>query len=142
MQQVKAGNIVKVHYSGRLTDGSLFDSSEGKKPLEFQVGAGKVIVGFDNGVINMVIGEKKTIHIPVEEAYGPKNPQLIITVEKEKFPQDITPEVGMELSMTSKDGHPIPVVIKEVKEDSIVLDANHPLSGEALIFDVELVEIV
>ncbi len=80
MQQVKAGNIVKVHYSGRLTDGSLFDSSEGKKPLEFQVGAGKVIVGFDNGVINMVIGEKKTIHIPVEEAYGPKNPQLIITM--------------------------------------------------------------
>lgn len=142
MQQVKAGNIVKVHYSGRLTDGSLFDSSEGKKPLEFQVGAGKVIVGFDNGVIDMVIGEKRTIHIPVEEAYGPKNPELIIHVEKEKFPKDITPEIGMELSMTSNNGRPIPVVIKEVKEGSIVLDANHPLSGEALIFDVELLEIV
>lgn len=142
MQQVKIGSIVKVHYSGRLTNGSLFDSSEGKQPLEFQVGTGKVIAGFDNGVINMIVGEKKTIHIPVEDAYGHKNPQLIISVEKKKLPTDIIPKVGMALSMADSNGRPIPVVIKEIKEDSIILDANHPLSGEALIFDIELVDFV
>lgn len=142
MQQAKAGDTVKVHYRGSLTNGSVFDSSEGKNPLQFELGSGKVIAGFDNGVKGMSVGEKKTVQIPVQDAYGPKNSKLIIEVEKKNLPQDITPAVGMELNMMSNNNEPIPVVITTIKEETIILDANHPLAGEDLIFDIELVEIV
>ncbi len=142
MQQAKTGDTVKVHYRGSLTNGTVFDSSEGKSPLQFELGAGMVIVGFDNGVKGMSIGEKKTVQIPVNEAYGPKQSQLIIDVDKKDIPSDIDPKIGMQLHMTTNAGDPIPVTIAEIKEASIVLDANHPLAGEDLIFDIELIEIV
>ncbi|HEY4209527.1 MAG TPA: peptidylprolyl isomerase [Puia sp.] len=142
MQQVKAGDTVRVHYHGRLTDGTTFDSSEGREPLEFQVGGGMVIKGFDDGVMGMTVGQKKTIEIPVEEAYGPKDPQAIIEFPAANFPPNMNPEVGMQLAMTNQHGHQIPVTIVEVRPDVVVLDANHQLAGEDLVFDLELVEIV
>ncbi len=142
MQQVKTGDTVKVHYHGRLTDGTVFDSSEGREPLEFEVGSGMVIKGFDSGLMGMAIGDKKTVEIAVEEAYGPKDPEMVMEFPIDRFPPDVKPEIGMQLNMTNNQGQHIPVVIVDVKEDAVVLDANHPLAGEDLIFDLELVEIV
>jgi len=141
MQQVKAGDTVKVHYHGRLTDGTTFDSSEGREPLEFKVGSGQVIKGFDDGVTGMEVGEKKTINIPVEEAYGPKNEEMVVNFPRANFPEDLNPEVGMQLNMTNGSGQVIPVVIVEVGEEEVILDANHPLAGQDLVFDLELVSI-
>lgn len=141
MQQAKSGDTVKVHYHGRLTDGTTFDSSEGREPLEFEVGSGSVIAGFDNGVTGMAIGEKKTIQIPVEQAYGPKDPGMLVEFPKSNFPPDMNPELGMRLNMTNGSGQVIPVVITDIQEESVTLDANHPLAGEDLIFDIELVSI-
>lgn len=141
MQQVKKGDTVKVHYHGKLTDGTSFDSSEGREPLEFEVGGGQVIPGFDQGVTGMAVGEKKTIQIPVDEAYGPKQEEMIMEFPKERFPEDMNPEVGMQLNMSNGQGQNFPVVIVEVRDAVVVLDANHPLAGEDLIFDLELVEI-
>jgi peptidylprolyl isomerase len=142
MQQVKSGDTVKVHYHGKLTDGTTFDSSEGREPLEFEVGSGAVIAGFDQGVTGMSIGDKKTIQIPVDDAYGPKQEDLLMEFPRDRFPGDMAPEVGMQLNMSNGSGQNFPVVIREVREDVVVLDANHPLSGEDLVFDLELVEIV
>src|ERR1700704_6735918 len=141
MQQVKKGDTVKVHYHGKLTNGETFDSSEGKEPLEFKVGEGSVIKGFDEGVMGMKIGDKKTIHVPVDDAYGPKNEEMLIEFPKDRFPSDMNPEVGMPLTMSNGSGQNFRVTIIEVKDDSVILDANHPLAGEDLVFDIELVEI-
>lgn len=141
MQQAKSGDVVKVHYNGRLTDGTTFDSSEGRDPLEFTVGNGDVIKGFDDGVTGMAVGDKKTVHIPAEEAYGQKDDSRIVEFPKANFPPDLKPEVGMQLNMTTGEGQVIPVTIVEVAEESVVLDANHPLAGEDLIFDIEMVDI-
>lgn len=141
MQQAKAGDTVKVHYSGRLTDGTTFDSSEGRDPLEFKVGNGDVIKGFDEGVAGMSVGDKKTVHIPASEAYGQKDDNRIVEFPRENFPADLEPEVGMQLNMTNGAGQVIPVVIIGVGNESVTLDANHPLAGEDLIFDIELVDI-
>ncbi|HEY8388731.1 MAG TPA: peptidylprolyl isomerase [Parasegetibacter sp.] len=142
MQQAKSGDTVRVHYHGRLTDGTTFDSSEGREPLEFELGSGMVIAGFDNGIIGMAIGEKKTINIPVAEAYGDPSPEMIVEYPRDQFPDDMQPETGMRLNMTNGSGQVIPVSITEVKEEVVVLDANHPLAGKDLVFDVELVEII
>jgi FKBP-type peptidyl-prolyl cis-trans isomerase 2 len=142
MQQVKSGDTVKVHYSGRLTDGTTFDSSEGRSPLEFQVGSGSVIAGFDSGVIGMTVGDKRTIEIPVDDAYGPVDPQMIMEFPRDRFPADMVPEIGMQLNMSNGSGQNFPVVIAEIKDEVVILDANHPLAGEDLIFDLELVEII
>ncbi|MET6995836.1 FKBP-type peptidyl-prolyl cis-trans isomerase [Chitinophaga defluvii] len=141
MQSVKNGDTVKVHYHGRLTNGTTFDSSEGRPPLEFQVGAGMVIKGFDNGVVDMKVGEKKTLNIPVDQAYGPKNEELIMDFPKGNIPADLNPEVGMELQMSNPEGQVFPVKVAAIGSEFITLDANHPLAGEALVFDIELVEI-
>jgi len=141
MQQVKNGDTVKVHYHGKLTDGTTFDSSEGREPLEFEVGGGMVIPGFDAVVTGMVIGEKKTILIPVLEAYGPKQEEMIMEFPKDRFPEDMVPEVGMQLNMSNGSGQNFPVVIVEVLDEAVILDANHPLAGEDLTFDLELVSI-
>jgi peptidylprolyl isomerase len=142
MQQAKKGDKVKVHYHGKLTSGETFDTSSGRDPLEFEVGSGSVIKGFDEGVKGMEVGERKTINIPVEEAYGPRSSDMLIEFPKEQFPQGMRIEEGMQLMMSNGSGQNIPVVVTEIKESSVILDANHPLAGEELIFDIELVEIV
>src|SRR4051812_31445671 len=141
MAQVKNGDKVKVHYHGKLTNGETFDKSEGRAPLEFEVGSGMVIKGFDDGVTGMAVGDKKTIQIPVEQAYGPKNPEMVIEFPLDLFPEGMKPEKGMRLNLNNNEGQVFPVVIAEVQEDLVLLDGNHPLAGEDLVFDLELVEI-
>jgi FKBP-type peptidyl-prolyl cis-trans isomerase 2 len=142
MQQVQNGDKVRVHYHGKLRSGETFDSSEGRDSLEFTVGSGQVIKGFDDGVRGMSPGQKKTVEIPVVDAYGEKNEEMIIEFPKNQFPPDMKPEVGMQLMMNNGQGQSFPVNIVEVKEETVLLDANHPLAGQDLIFDLELVEIV
>jgi FKBP-type peptidyl-prolyl cis-trans isomerase 2 len=142
MQQVKNGDKVRVHYTGKLTNGSEFDSSVQREPLEFTVGAGQMIQGFDAAMPGMTIGEKKTINIPAAEAYGERNDEAIIEFPKENVPPDMKLEPGMALTLTNQNGQPVPVTVIEVKDDIIVLDANHFLAGEELVFDIELVEIL
>ena len=142
MQQVKSGDKVKVHYHGKLTSGETFDSSEGRDPLEFEVGAGMVIKGFDDGVTGMSVGDKKTVNIPVEEAYSPRNDEMLVEFPKDRLPADLQIEEGLPLMMSNETGQQFQVVVVEVKEDAVLLDANHPLAGQDLIFDIELVEIV
>lgn len=142
MAQVKSGDKVKVHYHGKLTSGETFDSSAGREPLEFEVGSGMVIKGFDDGVTGMSVGDKKTINIPYNEAYGPRNPEMVIDMPKERFPQDMELELGMPLMMSDGGGQQFQVTIVEIKDASVMLDANHPLAGQDLVFDLELVEIV
>lgn len=141
MSQVKENNTVKVNYTGKLSDGQIFDTSEGKEPIEFTLGQGKLIPGFEKGLIDMKLNEKKTITIPQEEAYGDVNKDLIQEVQKTELPQDMAPEVGMGLVSKSPDGQEMNLMVVEVKEDSIVIDGNHPLAGKDLIFDLEVVEI-
>jgi peptidylprolyl isomerase len=142
MQQVKKGDKVKVHYHGRLDNGETFDKSEGREPLEFEVGSGMVIKGFDDGVTGMAVGDKKTVNIPFDDAYGPRNPEMIIEMPKERFPKDMEIEVGMPLGMSDGQGQQFQVIITEIKEEVVMLDANHPLAGHDLTFDLELVEII
>lgn len=141
MKQAQAGDNVKVHYKGTLPDGQLFDSSEGREPLAFQLGSGQVIKGFDDGVTGMEIGDKKTIHIPSLEAYGPINEDMIINFERAQIPDEISLEIGGTLNMHQDGGQVIPVVIREVTEEYVLLDANHPLAGQDLIFELELIDI-
>lgn len=142
MTQVKENNTVKVNYTGKLANGQVFDTSEGREPLEFTLGQGQLIPGFEKGVIDMKLNEKKTITIAKEEAYGEVNKDLIQEVKKTELPQDMTPEVGMGLVSKSPDGREVNLMVTEVKEDSIVVDANHPLAGKELIFDLEVVDII
>jgi peptidylprolyl isomerase len=142
MQQVKSGDKVKVHYHGKLTSGETFDSSAGRQPLEFEVGSGMVIRGFDEGVTGMKVGEKKTIKIPADQAYGIKNPDMLMDFPRDRFPAEMKVELGMQLVMSDPSGQQFQVKVSEIKDEIIVLDANHPLAGEELIFDLELVEIV
>lgn len=141
MAQAKIGDTVRVHYHGRLNDGTTFDSSEGREPLQFKVGSGQVIKGFDNGVIGMNIGEKKTVNIPAAEAYGQPDEKNFLEYPKSDFPEGMTPEVGLELHVSDEQGNQYPVVISEIKGETVVLDANHPLAGKDLIFDIELVSV-
>lgn len=138
---VKVGDIVRVHYKGTLNDGTLFDSSEGREPLEFQAGSGMVIKGFDEGVMGMTIGEKKSIHIPIDEAYGDLNPDMIFDFNRAEIPAEIPLVVGETLQMHNGQ-QTVPVIIRELTEDTVKLDANHPLAGQPLNFDLELVEII
>ena len=142
MQQVKSGDKVKVHYHGKLRSGETFDSSQGREPLEFTVGSGQVIKGFDQGVMGMQVGDKRTIEIDVVDAYGVKQDEMMIEFPKNQFPPDMKPEQGMQLMMNNGSGQSFPVTVTEVREESVILDANHPLAGQDLIFDIELVEIV
>ena len=140
--QVKTGDVVRVHYTGTLLDGSQFDSSVGRNPLEFTVGAGQMIAGFDAGVLGMAIGEKKTLQIDPDNGYGQSNPEAIVEFPKENVPEGMALEVGMQLNLQNQYGQPVPVVVMEIKDDVVIMDANHSLAGKDLIFEVELVEIV
>jgi len=141
MNQVKENNTVKVNYTGKLTDGQIFDSSEGRAPLEVTLGQGQLIPGFEKGLIDMKLNEKKTITIAKEEAYGEVIEDLKHEINKSELPQDMTPEVGMGLVSTTPDGREMNLRVIEVKEETIIIDANHPLAGKDLVFDLEVVEI-
>jgi peptidylprolyl isomerase len=141
MQEVKKGDTIKVHYHGTLTDGTIFDSSNGREPLEFEVGAGMMIEGFDQGVLGMVLGVKKQVSIPAEQAYGDKREDMIMEFPIDRFPADMVPEVGMQLNMSNNEGDSFPVQIIEVADEYVLLDGNHPLAGKDLIFDIEVVDI-
>jgi FKBP-type peptidyl-prolyl cis-trans isomerase 2 len=141
MTQAKNGDTVKIHYTGRLQDGSVFDSSSGRDPLQFVIGSGQVIPGFENAVTGMTVGEKKTADIPCQEAYGERNPSMVMEVERKHVPPDIDPEVGQRLQLGSPSGELLAVTVIKLDEEKITLDANPPLAGEDLTFDIELVEI-
>jgi FKBP-type peptidyl-prolyl cis-trans isomerase 2 len=141
MSKVKSNDKVQVHYTGKLANGEVFDSSVGRDPLAFQMGQGQLIPGFENGIMDMSVNEKKTIIIPASEAYGEVQQELIQEVPKDRLPQEIQPEVGMGLVSTTPDGHEIQLVVKEVMENAIIVDGNHPLAGQELTFDVEVVKI-
>ena len=141
MNTIKQGDVVRVHYTGRLTNGEQFDSSAGREPLEFTVGAGQMIAGFDAGVVGMAIGDKKVINIEAANAYGEWSEENTIAFPKENIPTDLDLKPGMELTMRSPEGHPFNVVVTEILDDAVVLDANHPLSGKELVFDIEIMEI-
>lgn len=142
MQLVKDGDTIRVHYHGKLQNGETFDSSKGREPLEFTVGSGQVIKGFDEGVKGMQPGDKKTVEIPADDAYGHKDETAIFEFPIEQLPADIIPEPGLQLVMADDGGQSFPVKVLEVKNEVVVFDANHNLAGEDLIFDLELVEIV
>jgi peptidylprolyl isomerase len=140
--EAKTGDKVRVNYTGRLIDGTIFDSSEGRDPLEFTVGAGQMIKGFDAGVQGMRVGDTKTLQIAAAEAYGERDEDAIIEFPAENVPSDMKLEPGMQLSLRNQYGQPVPVVVLEIREELIIMDANHTLAGKELVFDVELVEIV
>ncbi len=138
----QSGDKVRVHYTGKLTSGVVFDSSEGREPLEFTLGSGMVIAGFDSGITGMQVGEKKTVHIPVNEAYGPSDENLVFEFNRSDLPKDIPFEVGMQLNMHADgEGQVVPVTVTDVAEDKISVDANHPLAGQDLVFEIELVSV-
>lgn len=141
MTEAKRGDNVKVHYTGSLSDGSIFDSSEGNEPLEFALGSGQVIPGFEEAVEGMKVGESKTVVIPVDKAYGERNEEMVIQAPIEQVPADLEPEVGMRLEMGSPSGEIIRVVVTEITETHITLDANPPLAGKELTFKLDLVEV-
>lgn len=149
MAQAKEGDRVKVHYTGRLDDGTVFDSSEcgedecgcGHEPLEFTIGKGEVIPGFEAGVVGMEVGESKSIHIPVDDAYGERMEGMVAEVPRGDLPPELDPQVGQQLEVTQDDGQVFQVLITDVNDESITLDANHPLAGEALNFDIKLEKI-
>lgn len=142
MAKAQNGNTVKVHYVGTLDNGSQFDSSTGREPLEFQIGEGMLLPKFEDAVIGLEPGESVNVSIPAEEAYGPKREDLVIKIEKDKLPPTISPEMGMKLQMNTPQGETLVLNIIEINDDSIVVDANHELAGEKLNFKIDLVEIV
>jgi FKBP-type peptidyl-prolyl cis-trans isomerase 2 len=141
MSQVKENNTVKVNYTGKLSNGQVFDSNAGKEPVEFTLGQGQLIPGFEKGLIDMKLNEKKTITIPENEAYGAIKEGLRQEVKRTELPQEITPEVGMGLVSKTPEGQEMNLHVVEVNEESIIVDGNHPLAGQDLIFDLEVVEI-
>lgn len=141
MTTAKHGDTVKVHYTGKLKDGTVFDSSQGREPLQFTIGKGQVIPGFEEAVTGMAPQENRTAEIPVDKAYGPRHQEMVMEVPREQVPQDIKPKVGQRLQVGMQTGQPVVVTVTEVSETSITLDANPPLSGQDLIFEIELVEI-
>lgn len=141
MSKAQKGNKVKVHYTGRLDDGSQFDTSREREPLEFEIGANQVIPGFENAVIGLSEGESTTVNIPSDQAYGPRMPEMVLKVGKEKLPPDFKPELGQKLQLPQQDGQNVVVTVTDISENEIELDANHPLAGQDLTFDIQLVEV-
>jgi peptidylprolyl isomerase len=141
MAHPRSGDRVKVHYTGRLRDGRVFDSSTEREPLELTVGGGQVIPKFEQAVTEMKPGDERTVTIPADEAYGPRRPELMIALDREQLPQHIEPTVGQHLEVRREDGETAVVTVAEVSDAHITLDANHPLAGEDLTFDLKLVDV-
>jgi len=142
MTQAKSGDTVRIHYTGKLDDGTQFDSSAGREPLEFELGSGQVIPGFDEAVEGMTVGDTKSVRLEPTEAYGDRHEQLVQEVPRSALPDEISPEVGMALQSQSPEGQVTRLTVTAVTEESVTVDANHPLAGQALSFELELVEIV
>ncbi len=141
MTQAKTGDSVSIHYTGKLQDGTVFDSSRDRDPLQFAIGNGEVIPGFEAAVVGMTPGDAKTEVIPAESAYGPRQPEMVMVVERQQIPADIPLDVGLQLQLQGPAGQTVPVMVTDLSEAEVTLDANHPLAGETLIFDIELVAI-
>lgn len=141
MSEATQGSTVHIHYTGRTEDGTVFDSSADRDPLSFEIGSGRVIPGFESAVEGMQVGEEKTVTIPAAQAYGPRREELIHEVERERLPPDLSPEVGQQLHLRTPEGQTMQVAVVQVGEASIHLDANHPLAGRDLTFDIELVGV-
>lgn len=141
MAQAANGDTVRVHYTGKLVDGTVFDSSAERDPIEFKIGEGNLIPGFENAVVGLNPGESKSTTIPAVEAYGLRREEMVVMVERERFPKDLKPEVGQLLNMRQADGNSWRVKVTDVGESKVTLDANHPLAGKDLTFEIELVEI-
>ncbi len=142
MAQAKSGDTVKVHYTGKLENGTVFDTSINRDPLRFTIGEGQVIPGFEQAVVGMNPGESKTTKVPVDKAYGPHRKEMVMAVNRNQFPVHLKPEVGRRLQIRKADGRTIGVTVADVSESSVTLDANHPLAGKDLTFDIQLLEIV
>lgn len=141
MSKVKDGDTVKVHYTGTLENGEVFDTSENREPLEFTLGQGQLIPGFEKAVTGLAVGDSTTVDIPSKEAYGEVREDLIISVPKAQLPDDVEPQVGMQLQVNQPDGQPVPVRVTEIGDENLTLDANHPLAGQDLSFKIEVVDV-
>ena len=141
MSEAKSGDTVSIHYTGTLDDGTEFDSSAGREPLEFTLGSGQVISGFDDAVTGMTVGDKKSVRMEAGQAYGERREELVQEVPRSALPDEIKPQEGMALQSQSPEGHVMNLVVTNVADDSITVDANHPLAGHALSFDIELVSV-
>ncbi len=142
MAQAKQGDTVNVHYTGQLDNGTVFDTSRSRHPLQFTIGKGQVIAGFEQAVVGMKSGESKTVIIPVDQAYGQRRQDMIITMERNQLPPDINPNIGQRLELTQMDDHNVLVTVAAVTDTNLTLDANHPLAGKDLTFHIELIGIV
>lgn len=141
MPQAQYGDEVKVHYTGKLEDGTVFDASTDRSPLKFIIGDGQIIPGLEKAILGMSLGEAKTVKVPMDEAYGPRREEMILVVDREEFPVHMKPEVGQLVEMRHPNGRRITVTVTGVSESSVTLDANHPLAGKDMTFDIELLEI-
>ncbi len=142
MQQAKKGDKVRVHYTGKLTDGSIFDSSREREPLEFVIGGGMVIAGFDEGATGLVVGQSQTVTIPPERGYGPRREEMLMVIPREQFPPHLDPHIGDKYQVPDEFGRISVLTVADLSDHSVTLDANHELAGKDLIFDIELVEIL
>jgi FKBP-type peptidyl-prolyl cis-trans isomerase 2 len=142
MAQAKHGDTVKVHYTGKLEDGTVFDTSINRDPLQFTIGEGQIIPGFEQAVVGMNPGESKTTKVPADKAYGSHHKEEVLVVDRNQFPVDLKPEIGQKLQIRRTDGQTIVVTVTDVSESSVTLDANHPLAGKDLTFDIQLIELV
>ena len=141
MAQAKHGDTVKIHYTGKLEDGSVFDTSTGRDPLQFNIGENQVIQGFEKGVTGMALNESKTVTIPSDEAYGPHREEMLLNIPRDQFPPNIEPKTGQQLELGQENGQTTIAIVSQLSESNVTLDANHPLAGETLIFDIQLIEI-
>jgi len=142
MAQAQNGDTVRVHYTGKVKDGTVFDSSINRDPLEFTLGEGLLIPGFEQAVLGMSPGESKTVEVPADQAYGPHRKEMVVEIDRREFPPHFHPEVGQQLQIPRPDGRVTRLIVTEVSEETVTLDANHPLAGQDLIFDIQLLEIV
>lgn len=142
MEEAKNGDTVKVHYTGKLEDGTIFDSSANREPLQFKIGEGKIIEGFEKAVVGMNPGDEKTTKVSSDKAYGPHRNELVVAIPRKQFPEHLKPEVGQQLQMRQRDGRTSIVTVADVSESTVTIDANHPLAGKDLTFDIKLLDIV
>ncbi len=142
MAQAKHGDTVRVHYTGTFDDGTVFDTSAEREPLQFTIGSGQVIPGFDNAILDMVVGAKKKVNIPAEQAYGPRSEELVAQIGRDRLPADLEIEIGQQLQVGLADGGQTVVMIVDLNDETVTLDANHPMAGMDLNFELELIEIV